>query len=103
MPRVYHGFETNRETQATFLEYLFATKLPERELGKLVSSGARMDGLLNISYDDFMSIKVVIPKIQEQQKIGSFFTALDRLITTHQRKLENVKKLKKALLQQMFV
>ncbi|MFP4769782.1 restriction endonuclease subunit S [Pasteurella multocida] len=103
VPRVYHSFETNRETQATFLEYLFATKLPERELGKLVSSGARMDGLLNISYDDFMSIKVVIPKIQEQQKIGSFFTALDRLITTHQRKLENVKKLKKALLQQMFV
>ncbi|WP_424411573.1 restriction endonuclease subunit S [Pasteurella sp. PK-2025] len=102
VPRVYHSFETNRETQATFLEYLFATKLPERELGKLVSSGARMDGLLNISYDDFMSIKVVIPKIQEQQKIGSFFTALDRLITTHQRKLENVKKLKKSLLQKMF-
>ncbi|HDR1596577.1 TPA: restriction endonuclease subunit S, partial [Pasteurella multocida] len=42
-------------------------------------------------------------KIQEQQKIGTFFTALDRLIITHQRKLENVKKLKKALLQQMFV
>ncbi|MGC7560204.1 restriction endonuclease subunit S, partial [Pasteurella sp. 22655_41Tandhals] len=39
---------------------------------------------------------------QEQQKIGSFFTALDRLITTHQRKLENVKKLKKSLLQKMF-
>ncbi|MGC6246817.1 restriction endonuclease subunit S, partial [Pasteurella multocida] len=42
------------------------------------------------------------PIIQEQQKIGSFFTALDRLITTHQRKLENVKKLKKSLLQKMF-
>ncbi|MGC6298098.1 hypothetical protein [Pasteurella multocida] len=46
---------------------------------------------------------LIYPIIQEQQKIGSFFTALDRLITTHQRKLENVKKLKKALLQQMFV
>ncbi|OOF88181.1 hypothetical protein BKG94_07730 [Rodentibacter ratti] len=40
---------------------------------------------------------------QEQQKIGAFFTALDRYITIHQRKLENVKKLKKSLLQQIFV
>ncbi|MEB3454462.1 restriction endonuclease subunit S [Pasteurella multocida] len=57
-----------------------------------------------INSSDLSEIKVYIPdNKQEQQKIGSFFTALDRLITTHQRKLENVKKLKKALLQQMFV
>ena len=37
---------------AKFIEYYFATKLPDRELGKLISSGARMDGLLNIKYDD---------------------------------------------------
>ncbi|HDR0620034.1 TPA: restriction endonuclease subunit S [Pasteurella multocida] len=57
-----------------------------------------------INSSDLSEIKVYIPdNKQEQQKIGSFFTALDRLITTHQRKLENVKNLKKALLQQMFV
>ncbi|MFC1198628.1 hypothetical protein ACFGYS_11435 [Pasteurella multocida] len=28
----------------------------------------------------------MVPNSKEQQKIGSFFTALDRLITTHQRK-----------------
>ncbi|MDG6894991.1 restriction endonuclease subunit S [Volucribacter amazonae] len=38
----------------------------------------------------------------EQQKIGHFFNQLDQLITLHQRKLENVKKLKKSLLQKMF-
>ncbi|HHT7704199.1 TPA: restriction endonuclease subunit S, partial [Pasteurella multocida] len=47
-------------------------------------------------------INIIVPNSKEQQKIGSFFTALDRLITTHQRKLENVKKLKKSLLQKMF-
>ncbi|WP_424407192.1 restriction endonuclease subunit S [Pasteurella sp. PK-2025] len=51
----------------------------------------------------FSKFDVKVADNQEQQKIGSFFTALDRLITTHQRKLENVKNLKKALLQQMFV
>ncbi|MFC1213402.1 restriction endonuclease subunit S, partial [Pasteurella multocida] len=56
-----------------------------------------------INSSDLSEIKVYIPdNKQEQQKIGSFFTALDRLITTHQRKLENVKKLKKSLLQKMF-
>ncbi|MFC0955084.1 restriction endonuclease subunit S, partial [Pasteurella multocida] len=58
---------------------------------------------LEISKTELGKMNLYLPKIQEQQKIGSFFTALDRLITTHQRKLENVKKLKKALLQQMFV
>ncbi|MDH6364057.1 restriction endonuclease subunit S [Enterococcus sp. PFB1-1] len=45
-----------------------------------------------------------IPKnIEEQQKIGNFFKELDNLITLHQRKLDNLKLQKKALLQQMFV
>ncbi|HDR1474292.1 TPA: hypothetical protein QB403_001895, partial [Pasteurella multocida] len=57
----------------------------------------------SISFSDFSNLLLTFSKIQEQQKIGTFFTALDRLIITHQRKLENVKKLKKALLQQMFV
>ncbi|NBI43640.1 hypothetical protein GVX76_09135 [[Haemophilus] felis] len=61
-------------------------------------------GAMNIvNKAQFSEIETHIPTVQEQQKIGSFFTALDRLITTHQRKLENVKNLKKALLQQMFV
>ncbi|MFC0992456.1 restriction endonuclease subunit S, partial [Pasteurella multocida] len=58
----------------------------------------------NLSAEIVKNLVISIPSnLKEQQKIGSFFTALDRLITTHQRKLENVKNLKKALLQQMFV
>ncbi|HHT7843713.1 TPA: restriction endonuclease subunit S, partial [Pasteurella multocida] len=56
----------------------------------------------SINSSDIKNAQIVISSQQEQQKIGSFFTALDRLITTHQRKLENVKKLKKSLLQKMF-
>ena len=35
--------------------------------------------------------------------LGTFFQQLDSLITLHQRKLDHVKRLKKALLQQMFI
>ncbi|HII3829054.1 restriction endonuclease subunit S [Pasteurella multocida] len=41
---------------------------------------------LEISKTELGKMNLYLPKIQEQQKIGSFFTALDRLITTHQRK-----------------
>ena len=41
--------------------------------------------------------------LSEQGKIGQFFTRLDSLITLHQRKLETLQKMKKSLLQKMFV
>ncbi|QEA51602.1 restriction endonuclease subunit S [Leuconostoc lactis] len=102
VPRVYHSFKTNKEAFGDFIEYMFATKLPDRELAKLVSSGARMDGLLNINYDDFMSINITIPSISEQKQISSLFRQLDNLITLHQRKLDLLKEQKKGFLQKMF-
>ena len=101
VPRVYHSFKLN-EGNPKFIEYYFATKIPDRELGKLVSSGARMDGLLNISFDAFMGINVVLPSVSEQDKIATFLENLDNLITLHQRKLEKIKSLKKAYLDKMF-
>ena len=50
-------------------------------------------GNLDISY----------PSLKEQQQIGAFFTQLDNTITLQQRKLESLQKLKKGLLQQMFI
>ena len=102
VPRVYHSFRTNKEANPDYIEYMFATKLPDRELGKLVTSGARMDGLLNINYDDFIGIKIKIPSLAEQSKISILFIQLDNLITLHQRKLDQLNQLKEALLQQMF-
>lgn len=101
VPRVYHSFKVEIGS-ADFIEYFFATKMPDRELRKLISSGARMDGLLNIGYDDFMGIKMMFPSVLEQDKIAEYFRAFDHLITLHQRKCENLKKLKKFMLQKLF-
>ena len=52
----------------------------------------------------FSKFDVIVPKDKdEQKKIGDYFRKLDHLITLHQRELENLKKLKKACLQKMFV
>ena len=103
VPRVYHSFKALENTSADFIEYMFSTKLPDRELGKLVSSGARMDGLLNINYDDFMNIHISIPNYEEQILMSAFFRKLDENIALHQRKLDLLKEQKKGFLQKMFV
>ena len=57
----------------------------------------------SISYTDFSSLKLTAPSLAEQQQIGAFFAHLDTLISLHQRKLDLLKELKKALLRQLFV
>ena len=103
VPKVYHSFRVNQLADAKFIEIMFSTKIPDRELGKLVSSGARMDGLLNISFDDFMNIAIIIPTIEEQQAIGAYFSNLDNLIAAYQEKISQLETLKKKLLQDMFI
>ena len=102
VPRVYHSFKV-KEGNCDFVEYYFATKLPDRELSKLISSGARMDGLLNIGYDEFMGIQMKFPSTLEQRKISLYFRKLDHLITLHQRKCCELKKLKQYMANHMFV
>ena len=101
VPRVYHSFKVEIGS-ADFIEYYFATKMPDRELRRLVSSGARMDGLLNIGCDDFMGIKMMFPSVLEQDKIAEYFRAFDHLITLNQRKYEKLQKIKKSMLEKMF-
>ena len=57
----------------------------------------------NISKNKMMEISVPLPALEEQQRIGEYFRNLDTLITLHQRKLETLQKMKKSLLQKMFV
>ena len=101
VPRVYHSFKVEKGSP-DFIEYYFATKLPDRELGKLISSGARMDGLLNIGYNEFMGIQMLFPSVEEQKQISNYFRSLDHLITLHQQKITLLTKLKKAMLEKMF-
>jgi len=101
VPRVYHSFKTTGGN-SNFIEYYFATKLLDKELAKLISSGARMDGLLNIGFKEFMGINLKLPLYSEQVKIAEYLRNLDHLITLHQRKCDKLKLIKKFMLQNMF-
>ena len=71
-------------------------------LSPLVRKGAK--NTMNISNDEWLSGEIIVASsFDEQKKIGEYFKNLDNLITLHQRKLEQLKNVKKALLQNMFI
>jgi len=55
-----------------------------------------------ITKDDLLIKEINVPRFEEQEKIGSYFYSLDNLIALHQRKCDNLKELKKFMLQNMF-
>lgn len=57
----------------------------------------------NLKYPVLSTIEFHIPNINEQNKIATYFSHLDLLITLHQQKCDDLKKLKKYMLQNMFV
>ena len=54
-------------------------------------------------FSDLKPMGVLLPSLQEQEKISSYFEKLDNLITLHQRELEKLQNIKKSMLEKMFV
>jgi len=58
----------------------------------------------SVNPEDFITIDIVVaPQREEQKKISDYFDQLDHLITLHQRKYEELQKIKKFMLQNMFI
>ena len=55
-----------------------------------------------LNADVMMKLPIKMPKLNEQQKLGKYFSRIDTLIALHQRKLNKLKKLKSAYLTEMF-
>lgn len=58
---------------------------------------------VNLNSDIVKNQKILIPCMEEQQAIGSYFSNLDNLINSHQEKISQLETLKKKLLQDMFI
>ena len=52
--------------------------------------------------DNFLKTEFMLPRIEEQIKLGEYFSNLDNLIALHQRKYDKLQNLKKAMLEKMF-
>ena len=102
IPYVYHCFVIS-DHNPYFVSRILNNKEIEKQLRRLVTSGARMDGLLNISYEEYTTIKIKLPEKDEQDKMEAFFKNIENLIRFSQQELDKLQSIKKALLEKMFV
>ncbi len=90
------GFSESEKHDSEYWKYVFTSKSFIQRL-ETVTYGIR-DGR-SISYEEFLTLDFVYPSKAEQTAIARYLDKLSDLIALHQRKLEEMKKQKKALMQ----
>ena len=93
------SFKNSSEQYGLFWKHVFKSKTFIKRL-ETITYGIR-DGR-SISFSDFKSLLLQYPSFSEQKLIGDSIAVIERGITLHQRKLDNLKLKKKALLQKLF-
>lgn len=81
-------------------QYIIYEPVMKHILVKSTKLGTMMNELVQ---EDLFKLILLVPSNEEQAKIGSLFKQIDDIIVLHQRKYELLLKLKKGLLQKMFV
>ncbi len=102
IPYVYHCFKVSDTEYTPFVAATLNNPKMDKQLKRLVSSSVRMDGLLNISFDDYMSVSLHLPSFAEQEKIADFLKKLDERITAQETLVASLKKYKRGVLQKLL-
>ena len=92
------GYRPTINIDPYFMAYVLRSETVRKKIVFLAQGISRY----NISKNKVMEIEIPLPSIREQQLLGKYFDNLDNLITLHQRKCDETKKLKKYMLQKMF-
>ena len=102
IPYVYHCFKVCDTEYTPYVALELNNPKMDKQLKRLVSSSVRMDGLLNISYEEYMSVQVYLPAYSEQKRIADFIEKLDERIAKQEQLIEALKKYKRGLLSHLF-
>ncbi|EGQ0013018.1 restriction endonuclease subunit S, partial [Listeria monocytogenes] len=98
---LYSGFSIRGKKINEFNPYfveLTLNSINRKQIERKAGGSTRF----NVSQTILSSIELLMPEIEEQNKIDKFFIQLDTTIALHQRKLDALKLMKKGFLQQMF-
>ncbi|MDZ4992304.1 restriction endonuclease subunit S [Clostridium perfringens] len=89
----------NKDIDYIFIGYLLRSPSLRRKISILAQGSTRY----NLSKSELMKMKIQIPHLEEQRKIVDFISNIDSIIEKETQKLEELRQLKKGLLQQMLV
>ena len=83
--------------------YFLLTVLNSHLFDAFVESTKTGSTLTGMPQKTFVEFSFLLPDIEEQKRIATFYRSLDQLITLHQRKVDKLKNIKKSMLEKMFV
>lgn len=101
-PNVFICFRLKDGYSNGFFQNCFEQNQHGRQLKRHITSGARSNGLLNISKETFFGVEIPTPLPAEQQKIAECLSSVDELMAAQARKVDALKSHKKGLMQQLF-
>ena len=95
---------TSDDVESDYLECFFDTLKWYSDITMICAEGARNHGLLNVDTKAFFDeVTISMPSSKKEQRIiSAYLNNLDNLITLHQRKCDDLKEIKKYMLQNMF-
>lgn len=102
IPFVYFCFKLNAGLHHPFYRHLFAAGALNHQLSRLINSGVRNDGLLNLYAEDFFKCQVPVPPLAEQQEIAAILTAANKEIELLDKQIEVVTSQKRGLMQKLL-
>ena len=82
-------------------EFVFQNTLTA-DYERFIRITSQRSGQPGVNAQEYASYQIATPILEEQQQIGAYFSTLDHLITLHQHKCDEMKRLKKYMLQKMF-
>lgn len=102
VPFVYICFSPSEKVFSGFYKHWFLAHGLDSQLKKIITSGARGDGLLNVNSEDFFKLKIPVPPIEEQEKITAALNSCDAEINVLQSKLAALRRQKRGLMQKLL-
>ena len=99
----YAGFLIRAKiSEKYFSEFVFQNTLTSN-YDKYVRITSQRSGQPGVNAQEYAEFKLLVPKIEEQHKVGKFLRSIDSLITLQQRKLSKLQQIKQAMLSKLFV
>ncbi|QDE40929.1 restriction endonuclease subunit S [Luteibacter pinisoli] len=101
-PNVFICFRFKQGNENAFFRHSFELNVHGHQLKPQITSGARSNGLLNITKGTFFGVRMPRPEPDEQRKIASFLDSADSLISSATRKLSALESHKVGLISLLF-
>jgi len=103
VPNVYFCFGPRKNgIHGLFFKYYFENGTLNQQLHRVINTGVRNDGLLNLNPKDFFSLKILVPPIDKQRQMADLFSTTDREIEALNKELAAIEKQKRGLMQKLL-